>query len=537
MERLFRVRMGFVVLLALVASCAAGVVPPGTKPPPGGGTNPPPAPLAFPEAAGGGAEAKGGRGGLVYEVTNLDDSGPGSLRYGLTAPELQGEPRTIVFRVAGYLHLADTLVIRNDAYITIAGQTAPGDGVTVVLPGADQENADKPLLIIDDSHDVIVRYLAFRKGGLAPANQRGSAVAVTGGGRQVIFDHVSISWGGDENLVFWSANADPNETPHHLTVQWSLIAENLWNDHHSTGFIAGSKYPENMTDVSVHHNFISRNNNRNPLLKGRSGEIAANLIYNWRWWASGISGGIEVDLVDNFYKAGPARLDGRPEIPYKPYSQNDASPPVPGEPSVYFAGNAGPNHPDPASDGWSEMTYLTEPDGWGYADGRRQPIPDTFRRTSPRETAHPVPREDAAKLDALLLAAGGVGASRHLDADGNWVFRRDRVDARIIDDYWQDRGNGLLETVDDAGGWPYWSGGSYAYVSEAEFIAHPELYQLRSGEPYADADHDGMADVWEAAHDLDPANAADGVEDGDGDGYTNLEEFLNGTDPRTREGL
>jgi len=522
----------FIALLALMAGCNGDAVPPNA-----GGDPAPAAPLAFPSAAGGGAEAVGGRGGLVYQVTNLNDSGPGSLRYGLTAPELQGRPRTIVFRVAGYLHLQDTLVINNDAYLTIAGQTAPADGVTIVLPGANQEDADKPLLIVDDSHDVIIRYLAFRKGGLAASDQRGSATAITGGSHQVVFDHLSISWGGDENLAIWSTNAAPAETPHQISVQWSIIAENLWNDGHSTGLIAGSEYPEYMTDVSVHHDFFARNNNRNPLLKGRSGEMAANLVYNWRWWASGVSGGIAVDVVDNFYKAGPARLDGRPAVAYKPYSDNDASPPLPGEPSIYFAGNAGPNHPDPASDGWSEMTYLTEPDGWGYADGVRQPIPTAYRRSSPRQTAHPVPREDAGELGELLLADGGAGSSRRLQADGSWALRRDQVDDRIIEDYRLGRGDGLLESVDDAGGWPYWTGSGYAYASEANFIAHPDLYQLRGGEPYADIDQDGMADAWEEARGLNPHDGGDGVADGDGDGYTNLEEFLNGTDPGKRDDL
>jgi hypothetical protein len=489
---------------------------------------------AFPGAQGGGALARGGRGGAVYAVTNLMDNGPGSLRYGLE--DLTG-PRTIIFRVAGYIHLQDDIFVGNDAYITIAGQTAPGDGITLVLPS----DPDQSIIGFHNTHDVIIRYLRFRRGGHAN-DQRGSAFSISGNSHDIIVDHCSIGWGGDENISLWSQNVDPGLK--NITVQWSIASEGLWNDHHSTGLISGTNTnPNSMTDISLHHNLFARNNNRNPLQKVMSGDITNNIIYNWRWWATGVSGGMTVDIIGNHYKYGPAHTSGRPEISIHPYWADASSPPmtgVDGNPSIYLAGNTGPHNSDPEADAWDSMMTLTAEDSWGYPDGVRTNVPREYERFSPRTTPAPIDITPVTELEALLLADGGVGASRRLDENGVWVFQRDQVDARVLQDYVNGTGDTLLENVDDVspdGGWPYWTGAAYAYVLESEFIAHPDDYPLQTGTPYPDADADGMSDVWEQHHGLNPNDAADRLEDGDHDGYENLEEFLNGTDPNVGASL
>ena len=492
-------------------------------------------PPAFPGAQGGGADASGGRGGIVYEVTTLADQGPGSLRYGLTHAAFKNIPRTIVFRVGGYIHLAQHILIRDDSYITIAGQTAPGDGITIVFPS----NPDDGVMEFRNSHDVIMRYIRIRKGGGPPAEyrQQGSNLSIIGDCSNIIVDHCSIGWAGDENFGLWNEHPNGTIAPHNITFQWSISSENLrrpttvnGKNTDSTGFMIGSaNNPETATNVSVHHDFFARNNNRNPLFKGASGEVAGNLIYNWHWWAMGIAGGVTLDITDNSFKAGPARQGGnmRPEISYMP-SDGSHGRGIPGDPSLFFSGNIGYHNSDPTRDAWSVMMHQTD-NTWGYLNGVVTPVPLRFRRHTRRRIHHPISRNDAATLDDLLLADGGVGCSRRLTAQGTWANNRDQTDQRVINDYRDGTGDGLVSSVDMVGGWPYYANDTYNVITETEFIAHPESYPLRAGTAYQDNDHDGMADTWETAHGLDPHNGEDGrLVSLSAEGFTNLEVFLNG---------
>jgi len=494
---------------------------------------------AFPEAQGGGAASKGGRGGIVYEVTNLSDSDEeGSLRYGLTAAEYKNVPRTIVFKVGGYIHLQRTILVRDDSFITIAGQTAPGDGITVVFPSSPNGGVFE----FRNTHDVIMRYIRIRKGGSPPEEyrQQGSNLSIIGDCYNIIVDHCSIGWAGDENFGMFNVHPGGAVVPNNITFQWSISSENLRRATtvdgrltDSTGFFVGSSTnPETSVNVSVHHNLFARNNNRNPNIKGGSGDIAANIIYNWGWYASAVRGGVIIDIVDNVYKAGPARQGGdrRPEVTFIPAEEGNPATGVFRDLSMYFNGNIGYHNADPAQDAWDTMMHHAD-ENFAYLGGVVTPVSRDFQRMQMRTVTHPIDRENALTLDTTLLANDGVGNSRRLLADGSWVNNRDLVDARVINDYLNATGDTLVSSVDMVGGWPYYDNGVHRYIPEAQFIANPGQYQLNMGTAYPDSDNDGMSDVWETAHGLDENNPDDRNEDSDNDGYTNLEEFLNGTLP------
>ena len=223
---------------------------------------------AFPTAEGFGAEALGGRGGVVIEVTNLDDSGPGSLR---DAVGWEG-PRTIVFRVGGTIKVERPIRIR-DPYITIAGQTAPGDGILI----RNHRVNDEPPLTVE-THDVVIRYLRLRPGPSAEPSCCIDALGLMAGARDVMIDHVSLSWGVDEVL---GASEDASD----FTVQWSILSEGLRrgghakDERHSRGMLISTQEGGN---VSIHHNLFAHNEGRNPEVALAYGvaDIVNNVLYN-----------------------------------------------------------------------------------------------------------------------------------------------------------------------------------------------------------------------------------------------------------------
>ncbi|QEL17950.1 pectate lyase family protein [Limnoglobus roseus] len=422
--------------------------------------------LAFPEAEGYGRFAFGGRGGKVYEVTTLDDAGPGSLR---EAVEASG-PRTVVFRVGGLIVLKSKLIVRHP-YLTVAGQTAPGDGICL----------KNYTFGCSDTHDVIIRYVRIRVGDETGLTQDGSGAR---GSDHVIFDHCSISWSIDEGF---SSREGRN-----LTVQRCLIAEalNIANHkkyeagkgHSFAGSISGGV-------GSFHHNLLAHCTGRNWSLAGgldRSGlklagqlDIRNNVVFNWQNRTT--DGGVrELNFVGNFYLPGPAT---------KTYTLLK---PDPGDPErgmrAHMAGNVIDGKPSIEADNWS--AYV------GPADGQAKvrsadPVFEPFVKTHSAREA----------LDSVLA---DVGANRP---------KQDAVDLRVLADvrkrghtFTGSRGKlpGIIDTPTDAGGWP-------AYQSA---VAPP------------DADHDGISDAWEKTHGLDPANPADAAAYRP-DGYTHLEAYLN----------
>lgn len=227
---------------------------------------------AFPGAVGFGAAVTGGRGGPVYHVTNLNDSGAGSFRDAVS----QG-PRIVVFDVGGYINLASPLSIKSN--ITVAGQTAPGEGVATRGYQVSLSNAN----------NVIVRYMRFRH-GLTP-NQNRDGITINEGSNQ-IFDHVSVSWGRDENF---SINSSTN-----ITVQNSIISEGL--DPHSCGGLIQSD------GVTLFRNLYAHNKTRNPKVKGRN-QFVNNVVYNWgsdAYIEGDSAGRSDANVVGNYFVKGPS---------------------------------------------------------------------------------------------------------------------------------------------------------------------------------------------------------------------------------------
>lgn len=425
---------------------------------------------AFPGAEGFGAQSIGGRGGRVIEVTTLDDAGPGSLR---AAVEAEG-PRIVVFRVSGTIELMTELVVKHP-YITIAGQTAPGGGITLKTHA---ENPRSALTVKEGAHDVVIRYLRIRPGPSKRQAVPGDESHIKDGlqildARRVIVDHCSMSWATDEVVSTFSSAED-------VTIQWCIISEALRNTERGgpdgKGLLLGGPRAHR---ISAHHNLLAHNFGRNPMVKSPGViDIVNNVVLSPAKSAmvvDGEFGTAMVNIVGNYVMApdadgaawGVRRLAARPV-------------------GLFVQGNLGPHRTD--SRQAEELFVDPGNSSREYLSSERFEAPSII--TLPAE-------------EALAIVLEQAGCTRPL---------RDAVDERIIADVQVQRAKLITDPV-EVGGWP----------------------TLASGEAPADEDHDAMPDAWEVEQRLNPRNAADGPADADGDGYTNVEEFLNGTDPRKAE--
>lgn len=439
---------------------------------------------AFPEAQGWGAASVGGRGGRVIAVTNLNDSGAGSLRAALEADG----PRIVVFRVAGVIHLQSAISLAGHPFVTVAGQTAPGGGIT--LRGA---------RIRPDTHDVVIRFLSVRPG--LEADKDADGFKFTNGASRVVLDHTSVSWARDENFDIYCGSDACKD----ITFSSNLIGEGLKG--HSCGLIAGGAYGSSVTEtvhIDIIRNLVIHAENRMPFLKIRSARIVNNLFSHGEWMMTMIRGGIDVDILGNSYR----RLSsgGGSNSPFEIIAWGNACTGVPstgangacGNPSIFIEGNQGP-HATAAQDNWNMIE-------WESPNSGVRP-PSSCRRAQPQpDSPHPIQVLSAVAAQSEVLS--DVGNSRGLNEYGAWIARRDAVDARLVQEYETDKGL-VPASPDDVGGYP----------------------PIAQGTPYADADLDGMADVWEAEHGFSAADPKDGNLDCDDDGYTNVEEFLNGSAP------
>ncbi|UCG59544.1 MAG: hypothetical protein JSU70_08515 [Phycisphaerales bacterium] len=434
--------------------------------------------LAFPTAEGYGRFAIGGRGGRVIHVTNLNDSGPGSLR---AAVEAEG-PRTIVFDVSGLIALRDRLILRNP-YCTVAGQTAPGKGMCI---------RDYDFGTLGGS-DFIIRYVRVRVGKEIGTDKTLGGMGM-GSTDHSIMDHCSISWAQDEQFSSRSAG--------NITLQRTLISEALHVAGHnnypfgkSHGFAASIG-----GDVaSFHHNLLAHCEGRNWSLAGGldpssvhtgSLDIRNNVVYNWDGRTTD-GGAKEVNFVRNYYKPGPASGDELDEL----NPQFEA--PVFGPQQYYVEGNVmegvhGPEGPLPPFEG-------VDPQGtqsWPVT------VPEPFFE-------HYVTTQSAA--DAYDDVLADVGCNRPmLDDHDIRVINETRNGTFTYRGYITNR-PGLIDNQADAGGWE----------------TYPEIHRPAN----FDTDGDGLPNWWEAAHHLNcnsPAgDFSDANGDINGDGYTNLEEYLN----------
>lgn len=445
---------------------------------------------AFPGAWGGGMFTTGGRDGQIIEVTNLNDSGPGSFR---AAIETHG-PRIVIFRVAGIILLQSNIDIDNPN-VTIAGQSAPGDGICL---------ANHSLNI--NTENVILRHLRVRRGrpegGQGSDNIGGNPIG------QIIVDHCSASWGMDENLSLYrymKPLPDGNRLKlpvMNLTVQYCISSEALNAENHAFGGTWGGQ------DTTFHHNLFACNTGRNPSI-GMGGEFdyRNNVIFNWRHRT--MDGGDETSLmnvINNYYKPGPATNDSMQSAIARVEERDMYSPGRRFEPGNwypnmgkrpgkwYVAGNIVEGHPDVTQDNWKGMLSQS-----------RGQVSALARVNTPFE-AWPVNQETAMDAFNTVLAKGGAT-----------LPRRDAVDQRVIEMVRTGKvgpENGIVSDPQEVGGYPE--------------------YKFSSNDVPADRDHDGMPDAWETRYELNPGQADDGRLDSDDDGYTNVEEYLNGTDPREK---
>lgn len=407
---------------------------------------------AFPTAEGYGKYSKGGRGGYVIHVTNLNDSGPGSLRDAIHA---KGK-RTIVFDVSGYINLRGQIAIDNP-YITIAGQTAPGEGITLRGGGLTVRTSD-----------VIIRHLRIRPGSNAEKSTDCINIRAHSDNlniKGVIIDHCSLSWSKDENLAFDSSSKKTNNSIKNVTVQNCINSEAL----NYYAVLMGRK----LGKISLIRNLFANNNNRIPEstygYTEESYEFNNNIIYNYGR-PTKICFGVNVDVIGNIYKANAI-----PQVPNLQYSRNSIE-----------------NPDGKASDGKifsiDNLQIGTNPKGMtnqGWRDNNR---------SSRVLTDSPYKPIASNTLEKTLLS--NVGANVFMDP----------VDSRIISEYIN-------------------NGGIRGPRNESEVGGYPTLAENRHTDNY-DSDRDGMADKWELTNELDPNNSDDGKADRNGDGYTNLEDFL-----------
>lgn len=400
---------------------------------------------AFPGAEGAGMYTTGGRGGAVYEVTTLDDDGPGSLRDAVAKSD-----GTIVFRVAGNIRIKGGLDITG-SNLTIAGQTAPGHGITVI-GNETQIKGD----------NIILRHLRFRGG-----DEMGTPIDTFGARnvRDVIIDHCSFSWGVDECFsVYGNTN---------VTVQWCIISEGLTNSVHDKGRHGMGGLWGGDT-ITYHHNLLIHENARNPRFSFTEGMALVvdhrnNVIYNHGItscyggeWSNGIN------MVGNYYKPGPNTL--------AKIAREIVAPGRFGQ--WHVSGNEIEGHADVTADNTLGITYPTGgitllPNAVEFQNGITEQTPQQAYASVLEQAGATLPRRDA--IDARLVTEARTGTGRHINSQK------------------------------DVGG----------------FLPLPTEVPAP-----ADSDNDGIPDEWESAQGLDPNNADDAKAVG-GDGYTNLERYLN----------
>ncbi len=437
---------------------------------------------AFPGAHGAGAFTPGGRGGKVYLVRNLLDRGPGSLR---EAVEAKG-PRTVLFRVAGIIHLETPLKI-DHPFLTLAGQTAPGDGVCI-----------RNHTVEINTHDVVIRYLRFRRGNLRVRDDCLGGHPI----RNILVDHVSASWGLDENLSLYrhvvkGKDGKLKKLPvENLTIQWTISSEALNRYNHAFGGTWGGH------GCSFHHNLFACNTGRNPSIGfGGTFDFRNNVLFNWRHRTiDGGDGSSRVNVVANYFKPGPATTSAALRHRICRVQARSKRDQYPGFGQWYVADNFVAGNPKVTADNWAG--------GVQYA-----PQGKNKDEIIPMGTEKDVRAHKPFPAVAIVQHSAEQAYERVLAQAGATRPRRDAVDLRVIGIVRTGKptfGNGIIDAPADVGGWP----------------------QYRPGAgPDVDSDGDGMPDWWEKKYGLDPNDPSDASKDADGDGYTNLEEYLNGTDP------
>jgi hypothetical protein len=423
---------------------------------------------AFEGAAGFGRNATGWRGGAVIKVTNLDDRGPGSLR----ACAEGSRPRVCIFEVAGTIDVDSTIAVGANVYL--AGQTAPGDGVQVRLGRA----SARPMMV-RAANDVVIRHLRLR-----PGPSRVSSGSVDGIGifdsHSVILDHLSVQYATDELLAIGTLRGSVSD----ITVQDSLFAWGLDRANHPRGrhskgaLICTMDRLGECGRISLVRNLFAHNRDRNPDVNGTATgpvEIVNNVFYNpnsqFGEFYDG-EGDLRVNYIGNTALSGPSTRRARP--PYAVEIHNDRSPTF--DARVYVRDNIDGRHRPSGSE---PDELVVRPEDRAYL--APEPfLPLTIEALAPE-----------AALERVLANAGATAPTR------------DRLDRQVVEDVINETGH-IINDPAEAGGWP----------------------SLSSGPVPVDSDGDGMPDQWEIGHGSDP-QAFDAWSDADGNGWANLEDYLN----------
>lgn len=451
---------------------------------------------AFPGAEGGGAYTPGGRGGKVIMVTSLEDRGHGTLREACET----GGARVIVFNVSGVIRLKSPINVRAP-YITIAGQTAPGDGVCIT--GAS---------FLLDTHDIIIRHMRFRRGAQDVAF-RDDAVGGNCVGN-VIIDHCSASWGLDENMSIYrhvynrQSDGSYEKLPTvNVTIQNSIFSEALDLYNHAFGATIGGH------NSMFCRNLFASNISRNCSI-GMDGDF--NFVNNvtFNWWNRSVDGGDEhsrINMINNYFKPGPITPMDKP-ISYrilKPESSRDKNR-ADTFGKAYVVGNIVEKNVRVTENNWDGGVQVYDlPDVGRFKEQIRVNEPfsmPTVTIMSAKEAYSFVlenvgatfPKRDAVDTRILKVVKTGkaIYAKNAPNVSSPYVKRRLPVDS-----YKQ----GIITDIRQVGGLPEYK-----------------------GTPYVDTDGDGMPDEWELKNGLNPNDPSDAIKDCTGDGYTNIEKYING---------
>jgi hypothetical protein len=417
---------------------------------------------AFPQAEGFGAYSLGGRGGKVIFVDNLNDDGPGSLRAAVMDPD----PRIVIFRVSGTIELQSSLVVKHP-FITIAGHTAPGDGICL---------KNFPLSVLR-TNDVIVRGIRVRTGIEYLQPGKSSDGISVNFSEKVILDHCTAGWSTDE-IMDNRSNSD-------ITVQWCIFSESLNNSVHRKG---EHGYAATIGGVrsSYHHNLFAHNKGRNPSIGGddenrtEQMDFRNNVVYNWE---TRVCDGKPrtMNFVGNYYKPGPATRGSnrRRMVEVQPSEEY-------GYTSLWYINdNLLVGHPELTGDNWSGA--VTYKEGCSMEKNRSY---TPFGNTN------------------YMTRDAGQAYFEVLDHAGVTVPRRDAVEKRVVGEVRTGTatfGKGIIDRVDQVGAWP----------------------ELRTYDVPVDADSDGMPDEWEFSEGLDPVDPSDRTGVKEGEVYDNLERYLN----------
>jgi len=462
---------------------------------------------AFPGAMGGGAYSFGGRGGKVIVVTSLADSGPGTFREACET----GGARIVVFNVSGVIHLKSPIKIRAP-YITIAGQTAPGDGICIAGETVEA-----------NTHDVVVRYMRFRR-GITDLGDRDDSFGGNPVGN-IIIDHCSCSWGLDENISFYRHMFDPGaglkqeKLPTvNVTIQNTISAQGLDTYNHAFGSTLGG---ENCTFM---RNLWADNTGRNPSI-GWNGvfNFVNNIIYNWVHRS--VDGGDYTalyNIINNYYKPGPATPKG--DISYRiiePHSgRSKLGYEVFGR--LYVAGNFVEGNDSVSKDNWDGGVQLK------MLGGKQIDLQVSKTKYFPlMKVNKPLP------MPQFPVMTAAEAYNFILDNAGATLPKRDIVDQHVINQV--RTGEVYYDKAADARTYYQFKHRRLPMTSYKQGIitdiSQVGGYPEYTGKPNKITNGDGIPDAWKIKYGIDPKGPSIANGDMNGDGYTNIEKYINGIDP------